>query len=156
MLLYRSFPNPPAARGPTRCRLGSQPDPRFGNLASLESPPPASPAESLARVRGWDLPGLRLRLESARRSLRAITVVPFVAIFACQPEIHLLLEAIHLGDLHLHFVPHANHAPIPPSGQLAARLVELVEIVRDAGQVNQPAHRQARHVHEETKVPQVN
>ena len=87
---------------------------------------------------------------------RAGAVVGGFSFFAGEAEVHLFLEAVHLGDLHFHFVAQAEHAAIAPARELTARFVELVEIVRKTGAVNQPAHREAGHVHEETEVAHVN
>lgn len=78
------------------------------------------------------------------------------AFFAGEAEVHLLLEAVHLGDLHFHLVAEAEHAAIAPARELSARFVEFVEIVRETGTVDQPAHREAGHVHEESEVAHVN
>ena len=44
----------------------------------------------------------------------------FSPLIARQTEIHLLLEAVHFGDLHLHFVAEPDHAAIPAANQLGA------------------------------------
>ena len=44
----------------------------------------------------------------------------FSPLIARQTEIHLLLETVHFGDLHLHFVAEPDHAAIPAANQLGA------------------------------------
>ena len=87
---------------------------------------------------------------------RAVAIARFGSLGAGQFEIHLFLEAVHLGDLHFHFVAETEHAAIAPARELPTRFVEFVEIVREAGAVDQPAHREAGHVHEESEVAHVN
>ena len=86
---------------------------------------------------------------------RPLTVVAIWSFGAGKAEVYLFLEAVHLGDLDFHFVAEAERAAIAATGQRATCFVEFVKIVREAGAVDQPAHRKARHVHKETEVAHV-
>ena len=61
----------------------------------------------------------RLRAAVVKSLLRTLRRAG--AVVAGEAEIHLFLEAVHLGDLHFHFVAEPNHAPVPPANELAAR-----------------------------------
>jgi len=60
-----------------------------------------------------------------------------------QAKVHLLFEAIHLGNLHFYPVSQRDHTPGAATDQLAARLLELVKIIRHAGEMHQSAHGKA-------------
>ena len=72
-----------------------------------------------------------------------------------QPEIHLFLEALHLRDLHLDSVPELDDPPCAAAEELAPVEIELVEIILQARDMDQPAQAQARDIDEEPEVPHV-
>ena len=74
---------------------------------------------------------------------------------AGQSEIHLLLEAVHLGHLHLELVSQLNHAPGAPAHEQIPLHIEDKKVIGDCGQRHQPAHRESGHIHEEAEVPHV-
>src|SRR5579871_5857105 len=76
--------------------------------------------------------------------------------FLCQPKIHLLLETVHLRDLHSDFIAEANDPAITASNQLAPLRIEDIEVILQTRKMHQPAHRQARHIHEKAEVAHIN
>ena len=72
-----------------------------------------------------------------------------------EPEIDLLLERIHLGNLHLKPVSEPDDAPRAPANQMVALRIKNVEVIRHCGKRHQPAHRQAGNIDEETEVASV-
>src|SRR5438477_507820 len=73
----------------------------------------------------------------------------------CEPKVHLFLEGVHRGNLHLHFLAEPDQAPAPPANEMAARRIEQVEIILQTGQVHQSAHPQIGHIYEKTKVADI-
>ncbi|MEI2727396.1 MAG: hypothetical protein V9H26_29025 [Verrucomicrobiota bacterium] len=75
-----------------------------------------------AVLRGLRTPVVESLLRTLRRAGAGATVIVGFAFFAGEAEVHLFLEAVHLGDLHFHFVAQAEHAAIAPAGQRARAL----------------------------------
>ena len=69
--------------------------------------------------------------------------------------VHLALEGVHLGHLHLNLIAQLEHAPGAAAHKLTARRVKLIEVVTHAGERHQPAHPQPRNIHKEPEVPHV-
>ena len=96
------------------------------------SEPPGSPPTAPAR---FALPKPSLRLGVAIPALRwvpsALCRRPagWRASVRCQPKIHLLLEAVYLSDLHLHFIAQANDSTVAASNQLAALWFKNIKVV---------------------------
>ena len=76
-------------------------------------------------------------LRTLRRAETVATVIGGLAFFAGEAEVHLFLEAVHLGDLHFHFVARQTRGDCA-GRELPARFVEFVEIVRETGAVINP------------------
>ena len=72
-----------------------------------------------------------------------------------QTEVHLLLETIHLGHLHLQSIAQLDHSSGASSDDLLTRRVEGIEVVHHRGERHQPAHGQAGHIDEKSKVPEI-
>ena len=53
---------------------------------------------------------LKLRTTAAWFTCCDLGPVTVLAFFAGEAEVHLFFEAVHLGDLHFHFVAEAEHA----------------------------------------------
>ena len=69
-----------------------------------------------------------------------------------QPEIHLLFEGIHFGDLHLDFIAEPNDPPRAAANQVVALGIENVKIIGHGGKRDQAAHGQPGDIHEETEI----
>src|SRR6266478_857611 len=82
-----------------------------GTAPSLPSPaPPKIPAGTRGGSPSLLLRGLAISVWACR----------FNSSVPGQPEIHLLLETVHFGHLHLHLITEPNHPPVSPAHKLAA------------------------------------
>jgi hypothetical protein len=72
-----------------------------------------------------------------------------------QLEIHLPLEGVHLRYLHFNPIAQFEHASRASARKLAARGVELIEIVAQPRERHQPAHSQPRYINKEPKIPHI-
>ena len=111
-----------------------------------------------ARGLGWPgrLPGGCLHDRSGERFCHAWPSSRRNALRAFyQSEVNLLLERVHLGNLHLDLIADPDHAPGSAANQvIPLRLVDE-EIIINGGERHRAAHSRARHIHEEPKVPEV-
>src|SRR6185312_9153703 len=71
-------------------------------------------------------------------------------------KIHLFLEAVHFGDLHLHFVAEPDHPARAASDEMAARFVEHIKIIFERGEMHEAAHRQTGNDHKKSEIAHVN
>ena len=75
--------------------------------------------------------------------------------FDGKTELHLFFEGVHLRDLHGESVAELDHPARGPANEISPRFVEHIKVVFNRGQRHETAHREAGHVHEETKISHV-
>jgi hypothetical protein len=70
-------------------------------------------------------------------------------------EVHLFLETVHPGDLHVQSVAQLDDAAGAAPDDLKTGGVEDVKVVLQFRKRHQPAHGQPRHIDEKPEIPQV-
>ena len=75
--------------------------------------------------------------------------------FDGKTEVYLFFEGVHLRDLHGESVAALDHPARGPANEISPRFVEHIKVLFNRGQRHETAHREAGHVHEETKISHV-